>query len=207
MAQLFTIHPDNPQPRLIQQAVAIVRDGGVLAIPTDCCYSLACVTGDKGAMDKLREIRGVDDRHHFTLMCADLSAVGQYARLDNTAYRLLKHVLPGAYTVILEGTRDLPRRLLHPKRKTIGVRVPENVVAQALIAGLGEPLLTTTLILPGETEALNEPWDIRQRLEHDLDLVVDGGYCGGEPTTIVDLTTGAPELVRRGRGDPAAFGL
>jgi tRNA threonylcarbamoyl adenosine modification protein (Sua5/YciO/YrdC/YwlC family) len=158
-------------------------------------------------MDKLREIRGVDDRHHFTLMCADLSAVGQYARLDNAAYRLLKHVLPGAFTVILEGTRDLPRRLLHPKRKTIGVRVPENAVAQALIASLGEPLLTTTLILPGESDALNEPWDIRQRLEHDLDLVVDGGYCGGEPTTIVDLTTGAPELVRRGRGDPAVFGL
>lgn len=207
MAQYFTVHPDNPQPRLLQQAAAIIRDGGVVAIPTDCCYALACHTGDKDAMEKLRAIRGVDDRHHFTLMCADLAAIGQFARVDNAAYRLLRAALPGAYTVILEGTKDLPRRLLHPKRKTIGVRIPDHVISRALIDTLGEPLLTTTLILPGEEDPLTEGWEIRDRLEHDVDLVLDGGSCGGLPTTIVDLTGGTAELVRAGRGDPASFGL
>jgi len=207
LAQYFSIHPDNPQPRLLQQAAAIIRDGGVVAIPTDCCYALACHTGDKDAMEKLRTIRGVDDRHHFTLMCADLAAIGQFARVDNAAYRLLRAALPGAYTVILEGTKDLPRRLLHPKRKTIGVRIPDHVISRALIDTLGEPLLTTTLILPGEDDPLTEGWEIRDRLEHDVDLVLDGGSCGGLPTTIVDLTGGAAELVRAGRGDPASFGL
>lgn len=207
MAQYFQIHPENPQPRLLAQAAAILRDGGVLAIPTDGCYALAALTGDKDAMEKLRTIRGVDDRHHFTLMCRDLADVGQFARLDNAAYRMLKHAFPGSFTVILEGTRDLPRRLLHPKRKTIGVRIPNHPVPLGLLATLGEPLLTTTLILPGEDEPLTDGWEIRERLEHDLDLVLDGGYCGGLPTTVVDLTGAAPELVRRGKGDPAAFGL
>lgn len=207
MAQYFVIHPENPQVRLLQQAAAILRDGGVLAIPTDSCYALACHTGDKNAMDKLREIRGVDDRHHFTLMCRDLADVGQYARVDNAAYRLLKAALPGSFTVIMEGTKDLPRRLLHPKRKTIGIRIPDHVIALELLAVLGEPLLTTTLILPGEEQALTDGWEIRDRLEHDVDLVLDGGYCGGLPTTIIDLTGAAPELVRAGKGDPARFGL
>ena len=207
MAQYFVVHPENPQPRLLQQAAAIIRDGGVVAIPTDCCYALACHTGDKTAMEKLREIRGVDDRHHFTLMCGDLASIGQFARVDNSVYRLLRSALPGAYTVILEGTKDLPRRLLHPKRKTIGVRIPDHVISRALIELLGEPLLTTTLIMPGEDDPLTEGWEIRERLEHDLDLVVDGGSCGGLPTTIVDMTGGAPELIRAGRGDQSAFGL
>jgi tRNA threonylcarbamoyl adenosine modification protein (Sua5/YciO/YrdC/YwlC family) len=207
LAQYFVVHPENPQPRLLQQAAAIIRDGGVVAIPTDCCYALACHTGDKEAMEKLRSIRGVDDRHHFTLMCADLAAVGQFARVDNATYRLLRASLPGAYTVILEGTKDLPRRLLHPKRKTIGVRIPDHVISLALIAALGEPLLTTTLILPGEDDPLTEGWEIRDRLEHDVDLVLDGGSCGGQPTTVVDMTAGVPELIRAGRGDPSAFGL
>lgn len=207
MAQHFVVHPENPQPRLLQQAAAILRDGGVLAIPTDCCYALACHTGDKDAMEKLRAIRGVDDRHHFTLMCGDLAAIGQFARVDNAAYRLLRSALPGAYTVILEGTKDLPRRLLHPKRKTIGVRIPNHVISRALIDTLGEPLLTTTLILPGESDPLTEGWEICERLDHDVDLVFDGGSCSGLPTTVIDMTTGMPELIRLGRGDPAAFGL
>lgn len=207
MAQHFNVHPEDPQPRLLQQAAAIIRDGGVVAIPTDCCYALACHTGDKGAMDKLRAIRAVDDRHHFTLMCGDLAAVGQFARVDNATYRVLRNALPGAYTVILEGTKDLPRRVLHPKRKTIGVRIPNNVIALRLIETLGEPLLTTTLILPGEEQPLTEGWEICDRLAHDLDLVLDGGSCSGLPTTVVDMTGGTPELIRLGRGDPAAFGL
>ena len=207
MAQHFVVHPENPQPRLLQQAAAILRDGGVLVIPTDCCYALACHTGDKEAMEKLRAIRGVDDRHHFTLMCGDLAAIGQFARVDNAAYRLLRSALPGAYTVILEGTKDLPRRLLHPKRKTIGVRIPDFVISRALIDTLGEPLLTTTLILPGEGDPLTEGWEICDRLEHDVDLVLDSGSCSGLPTTVIDMTGGMPELIRAGRGDPAAFGL
>lgn len=207
MAQHFIVHPENPQTRLLQQAAAIVRDGGVVAIPTDCCYALACHTGDKEAMEKLRAIRGVDDRHHFTLMCSGLADVGQFARVDNAAYRLLRSALPGAYTVILEGTKDLPRRLLHPKRKTIGVRIPDHVISRALIDTLGEPLLTTTLILPGEEHPLTEGWEICERLDHDVDLVLDGGSCGGLPTTVVDMTGSFPELVRAGRGDPAMFGL
>lgn len=207
MSQYFTVHPENPQPRLLQQAAAIIRDGGVVAIPTDCCYALACHTGGKEAMEKLRQIRGVDERHQFTLMCGDLAAIGQFARVDNAVYRLLKSAFPGAYTVILEGTRDLPRRVLHPKRKTIGVRIPDHVISRALIDILGEPILSTTLILPGDDEPLTEGWEIRDRLANDVDLVIDGGSCGGLPTTVVDLTTGVPELVRLGRGDPAAFGL
>ena len=207
MAQYFNIHAENPQPRMLQQAAAILRDGGVLAIPTDSCYALACHTGDKDAMEKLRAIRRVDERHHFTLMCRDLADVGQFARVDNATYRLLKHALPGSFTVILEGTKDLPRRLLHPKRKTIGVRIPDHPVALGLLAAFGEPLLTTTLILPGEEAPLTDGWEIQERLDHDVDLILDGGHCGGMPTTIIDLTGSVAELVRAGRGDPASFGL
>lgn len=207
MAQYFNLHPQNPQPRLLQQAAAVLRDGGVVAIPTDSCYALACVTGDKRAMERLRAIRGLDDRHHFTLMCADLASIGHYARVDNSTYRLLKAAFPGGYTVILEGTKDLPRRLLHPKRRTIGVRIPDHPVALALLDLMGEPLLGTTLMLPGDDAPLTDGWEIRERLPHDLDLILDGGHCGGLPTTVVDLTDGTPLVTREGRGSLAIFGL
>ena len=207
MAQFFTIHPDNPQPRLLQQAVAILRGGGIVAVPTDSCYSLVCHIGDKDAMDALRKIREVDDRHHFTLMCADLATIGQYARVDNGVFRLLKAAFPGSYTIILEGTKDLPRRLLHPKRKTIGLRIPDHPVVLGLLEVMGEPLLSSTLILPGDETPLTDAWEIRERLPHDLDLILDGGHCGGVPTTVVDLTQGVPILVREGKGSIAVFGL
>lgn len=207
MAQYFTIHPETPQARLLQQAVAILRGGGVIALPTDSCYALACHTGDKEAMETLRRIRDVDDRHHLTLMCRDLSAIGQYARVDNACYRLLKAATPGSYTFILEGTKELPRRLLHPKRKTIGLRIPDHPVALALLDALGEPLLTSTLILPGQDLPLTDGWEIREHLERDLDLILDGGHCGPEPTTVIDLTGPQPEVLRQGRGPLAPLGL
>lgn len=207
MAQYFVIHPDNPQPRLLEKAAQIVRDGGIIAFPTDSCYALGCHTGDKSAVDRIRDIRGIDERHHLTLMCRDLSEIAQFARVDNAQYRLLKTTTPGAYTFILEGTKELPRRILHPKRKTIGLRVPDHGVAQALLETLGEPLLTCTLSLPGDDEPLNDAEMIRERLEKNLALVLDGGPCGVEPTSIVDLSGGAPELVRAGRGDLSPFGL
>lgn len=207
MAQYFVIHPDNPQPRLLEKAAQIVRDGGIIAFPTDSCYALGCHTGDKSAVDRIRDIRGIDERHHLTLMCRDLSEIAQFARVDNAQYRLLKTTTPGAYTFILEGTKELPRRILHPKRKTIGLRVPDHGVAQALLETLGEPLLTCTLSLPGDEEPLNDAEMIRERLEKNLALVLDGGPCGVEPTSIVDLSGGAPELVRAGRGDLSPFGL
>ena len=207
MAKYLSIHPDNPQPRLLAQAAEIVRAGGVLALPTDSCYALGCHVGDKTAMERLRTIRGVDDRHHFTLMCRDLSEIGLYARVDNARYRLLKAVTPGSYTFILEGTKELPRRILHPKRKTIGLRVPDHRIAQALLASLGEPLLTTTLIVAGSGVPLTEGAEIVDRLDGQLDLIVDGGHCGTEPTTVVDLTTPIPEVVRAGRGSLEAIGL
>lgn len=203
MSQYFVIHPDNPQRRLISQAAEIVRDGGVIAYPTDSCYALGCHLGDKDAMVRLRRIRQVDESHHFTVMCRDLSEIATFARVDNAQYRLLKALTPGSYTFILEGTRELPRRLLHPRRKTIGLRVPDHPVAQALLAELNEPLLSTTLILPGDEEPLNEATDIRARLERDLDLVMDAGPCGVEPTTVVDLTGGTVEIVRKGKGSIA----
>lgn len=207
MAQYFSIHPESPQPRLLQQATQIIKSGGLIAFPTDSCYALGCLAGDKDAMERLRAVRQVDERHHLTLMCRDLSDIGQYARVDNACYRLLKAATPGSYTFILEGTKELPRRLLHPKRKTIGLRIPNHPVALALLDALGEPLLTSTLILPGDDDPLTEGWEIRDRLEHELDLVLDGGHCGIEPTTVIDLTTGAPEVVRHGRGGLAPLGL
>lgn len=207
MAQLFTLHPDNPQPRLIRHAADILRDGGLAAIPTDCAWSLVGHMGDAKVLDRIRRIRDVDVHHHFTLMCRDLSEIATFARVDNAQFRMLKSATPGAYTFILEATRELPRRILHPKRKTIGLRVPDHPVVSALLETLGEPLLGSTLLLPGEELPLTDAEDIRERLQHDLDLVLDAGHCGTQPTTVIDLSSGTPELVRAGAGDPARFGL
>lgn len=207
MAQHLVIHPETPQPRLLAQAAGIVRAGGIVVVPTDSCFALGCHLGDKSALDRVREIRRVDERHLMTLICRDLSEIGLYARVDNAQYRLLKAATPGPYTFILEGTKELPRRVLHPKRKTIGLRVPDHRVLQALLAELGEPLLTTTLQLPGEEMPLTEGWEIQDRLDAQVDLVLDAGSCGTEPTTVIDLTGGTPQLVRAGCGDPAALGL
>lgn len=207
MGQYFQIHPENPQARLIKQAAQIVSSGGIVALPTDSAYALVCRLDDKTAVDKLRRIRGVDDKHHLTLLVRDLSEVAQYARVDNSQYRLLKATMPGPYTVILEATRELPRRLSHPSRKTIGLRVPENRITLALLEELGEPLIGTTLQLPGDDHMLSDPEEVRERLEKQIELIIDGGAGMLEATTVIDLTGPEPELVREGRGDPAAFGL
>jgi tRNA threonylcarbamoyl adenosine modification protein (Sua5/YciO/YrdC/YwlC family) len=207
MTQFFQIHPDNPQIRLIKQAVQIIQSGGIVAIPTDSAYALVCQLDDKNAVERLRRIRGVDEKHHLTLLCRDLSEIAQYARVDNTQYRMLKATTPGPYTVILEATRELPRRLSHPSRKTIGLRVPENAITQALLAELGAPLIGTTLQLPGDEEILSDPDEVRDRLEKQIELIIDGGAGTLEPTTVIDLTGPEPVLVRQGRGDAAAFGL
>ena len=207
MARYLSIHPEDPQPRMLGQAAEILRSGGVVAIPTDSCYALGCGLGDKDAVERIRRIREVDDRHHLTLMCRDLSEIAQFARVDNAQYRLLKATTPGSYTFILEGTKELPRRVLHPKRKTIGLRVPDHKVALALLAELGEPLLTSTLMLPGDESPLTEGWEIQDRLDDLIELILDGGYCGTEPTTVVDLTNWPPELVHAGRGSLEPFGF
>lgn len=207
MARYLSIHADDPQPRMLAQAAEILRAGGVLAFPTDSCYALGCCLGDKEAVERIRQIRNVDDRHHLTLMCRDLSEIAQFARVDNAQYRLLKATTPGSYTFILEGTKELPRRVLHPKRKTIGLRVPANRIALALLEELGEPLLTSTLHLPGDETPLTEGWEIQDRLEDQLELILDGGHCGIEPTTVIDLTSLPPELLRVGRGPLEPFGL
>jgi tRNA threonylcarbamoyl adenosine modification protein (Sua5/YciO/YrdC/YwlC family) len=205
MSQFFQIHPLNPQPRLIKQAVDIVRAGGVIAYPTDSAYALGCQLGDKGALERIRRIRKLDDNHNFTLMCRDLSELGTYARVDNAAFRLIRTHTPGPYTFILKATDEVPRRLLHPKRRTIGLRVPDNRIALDLLESLGEPLMSVTLILPGAELPMTDPHDIRERLEHDVDLVIDGGACGPEPTSVIDLADAAPVVVRRGRGPVDAF--
>ncbi len=205
MSQFFQIHPDNPQQRLINQAVDIIKAGGVVAYPTDSAYALGCHIGDKAAVDKIRRIRRLDDKHNFTLVCRDLSELGVYAKVSNSDYRLLKHCTPGAYTFILPATNEVPRRLMHPKRRQIGVRVPDNNIALALLAGLNEPLMSTTLILPGDDTPMTDPYEIRTTLEHELDLIIDGGFCGFEPTTVVNMIGDAPELVREGKGDPEPF--
>jgi tRNA threonylcarbamoyl adenosine modification protein (Sua5/YciO/YrdC/YwlC family) len=207
MSQYFHIHPENPQLRLIKQAAQIVHAGGLVALPTDSCYALVCHLDDKDAVTRLRRIRGVDDKHHLTLLCRDLSEIAQYARVDNSQYRLLKAATPGPYTFILEASKEVPRRVSHPSRKTIGLRVPENAVAQALLAELAQPLLGATLILPNDELPLTDPDVIREKLEKQIELVIDGGACSLEPTTVIDLTGGEPELIRRGRGDPQMFGL
>ncbi|EEG07594.1 L-threonylcarbamoyladenylate synthase [Pseudogulbenkiania ferrooxidans] len=206
MAQFFVIHPDNPQARLIREAVKILRAGGVIVYPTDSCYALGCLLGDKAAMERILDIRQLDLKHHLTLVCADLSELSNYARVDNSQFRQLKAATPGSYTFILQASKEVPRRTLHPKRATIGLRVPEHPVALALLAELGEPILSCTLSLPGDSEALTDPYEIRERMERQVDLVIDGGWCGTEPTTVIDLTDGV-ELVRRGKGDPALFGF
>ena len=207
MAQYFEVHPDNPQPRLLKQAVGLLEKGGILAVPTDSSYALVCHLDDKAAADKLRSIRGVDDKHHLTLLCRDLSELASYARVDNTQYRLLKAATPGAYTFILEASKEVPRRVSHPSRKTIGLRVPEHKTLQELLALHGSALLATTLIASGETEPLNDAQDIRERYEHQIAAVIDAGACALEPTTVIDLTGDAPEVIRQGGGDLAAIGL
>ena len=211
MAQYFELHPDNPQPRLLKQAVALLQKGAILAIPTDSSYALVCQLDDRNAVEQLRRIRGVGDKHHLTLLCCDLSQLGNYAIVDNRQFRLMKQATPGPYTFILEATKEVPRRVSHPSRKTVGLRVPDLKSTQMLLELMGEPLLATTLILPGEETPLNDPQDIRARLQHQVAAVVDAGPCTLEPTTVLDLTTmdnGAdPTVVRQGRGDVAALGL
>lgn len=201
MSRFLEIHPEDPQPRLIRQVAEILRSGGVIAYPTDSAYALGCRLEDKKAADRIRAIRRVGPGHHFTLVCRDLSEIGTYAQVDNTAYRLLKAFTPGPYTFILPATREVPRRLVHPKRKSIGLRVPEHPIAQALLAELDEPLMSVTLILPGEDMPMVDPHAIRDRLGNQLDAVIDGGPCGVEPTTVVDLQEGVAQILRRGRGD------
>ncbi len=205
MAQYFQIHPTHPQRRLVRRAAEIVRAGGVIAYPTDSSYALGCHLGDKAAMERIRRIRRLDEDHNFTLVVRDLSELAQYARVSNADYRVLKANSPGPYTFILPATREVPRRLQHPRRKTIGLRVPDTPIVRALLAELGEPLVSTTLILPGESLPLSDPEEIRARLEHDVDLVIDGGYCGFEPTTVVVLDNGVARVTRRGKGDVAPF--
>jgi tRNA threonylcarbamoyl adenosine modification protein (Sua5/YciO/YrdC/YwlC family) len=206
MSQFFQIHPENPQVRLIKQAAQIIHGGGIVALPTDSCYALVCHLDDKAAVEKLRRIRGIDEKHHLTLLCRDLSEIAVYARVDNIQFRLLKAATPGPYTVILEATREVPRRLSHPSRKTIGLRVPENAIANALLEELGQPLIGTTLITP-DNELLNDPEEIREQMGKLVDLIIDGGAGSMEPTTVIDLTAAEPVLVRQGRGDAAMFGL
>ncbi|MEO5695132.1 MAG: L-threonylcarbamoyladenylate synthase [Usitatibacter sp.] len=206
MAQFFTVHPENPQPRLIRAAVEIIREGGVIAYPTDSCYALGCHIGDKAAMERIRRIRDVDERHNFSLVCRSLSEVGLFAKVDNLQYRLIRANTPGHYTFILRATRDVPRRLLTP-RHTIGVRIPDHPVPLALLELLGEPLLTSTLILPDHGVALNDAEEIRRQLEHSLDLVIDSGPCHGEVTTVIDLSGDQPRLIREGSGDIRPFGF
>ncbi|QGZ39141.1 tRNA threonylcarbamoyl adenosine modification protein (Sua5/YciO/YrdC/YwlC family) [Pseudoduganella flava] len=207
MSQYFEIHPANPQGRLIKQAAQIIRGGGVVAVPTDSCYALVCQIDDKAAVERLRRIRGIDEKHHLALLCRDLSEIAVYARVDNKQFRLLKAATPGPFTFILEATREVPRRLSHPSRKTLGLRVPETPVVEALMAELGQPLISSTFIPPDETEPLNDPEEINARFGKQLDLIIDGGACSMEMTTVVDLTGAEPELIRLGRGDPAVVGL
>ena len=206
MSQYFSIHPQNPQARLIHQAAEIIRGGGVVAYPTDSSYALGCHLGDKPAQERIRAIRGVDEHHHFTLVCRNLAEIATYAKVDNSQFRLLKANTPGSYTFILQASREVPRRLQHPKRSTIGLRVPDHAVTLALLEDLNEPLLSMTLMLPG-WDAPHEAWEIRDELERQVDLVIDAGACVHEMTTVIDLTGTEPLLIRRGRGDPAPFGL
>ncbi len=205
MAQFFQIHPDNPQPRLIKQAVSIIQQGGLMIYPTDSSYALGCQMGNKGAMERIRRLRRLDDSHNFTLVCRDLSEISHYAKIDNQEYRLLKSLTPGPYTFIAKATKQVPRRLQHPKRKTIGIRVPDNEIVSAMLAELGEPIMSSTLILPGDEMPLTDPYEMRQTLDHEVDLIIDGGYCGFETTTVVVLIDDTPQVVRVGKGDISMF--
>ena len=205
MAQFFQIHPENPQVRLIRRAVEILLSGAVIVYPTDSSYAFGCQIGAKDAMERIRRIRRLDDKHHFTLVCRDLSEITTYAKIDNQAFRLLKTLTPGPYTFIHEATKQVPRRLLHPRRKAIGIRVPDNAICRALLAELDQPILSTTLILPDDDRPLTDPEEMRERLDKLVDLVIDGGFCGLEPTTVVDMIADPPEIIRVGKGDPSLF--
>ncbi len=201
MAQFFQIHPDNPQLRLIQQAVSIIDRGGLVVYPTDSSYALGCHIGDKSAMERIQRLRRTDKHHHFTLVCSDLSEIGTYAKVGNSEYRLMRNLTPGPYTFLLKATSIVPRRLMNPKRKTIGVRVPDNNIVQALLQTLGQPIMSSTMIPPGRNNPMGDPEEIRERFEHEVDLVIDGGFCGIDPTTVVNLIDGYPEVVREGKGE------
>ncbi len=205
MAQFFDIHPDNPQPRLIRRAVDILLDGGVIVYPTDSSYALGCQIGAKEAMERIRRLRKLDEKHNFTLVCRDLSEITTYAKLDNQAFRMLKSLTPGAYTFVFEGTREVPRRLMHPRRKTIGIRVPDNAICRELLGTLDQPILSTTLILPGDDLPLTDPYEMRDLIGQQVDLIIDGGFCGFEPTTMVDMSGETPVLLRVGKGDSSLF--
>ncbi|MBT8765121.1 L-threonylcarbamoyladenylate synthase [Metapseudomonas boanensis] len=205
MSQFFQVHPENPQPRLIKQAVEIIKAGGVIVYPTDSSYALGCLIGDKGAVERIRRLRRLDEKHNFTLVCRDLSELGVFAKVDTAAFRLLKGHTPGPYTFILSATREVPRMLMHPKRRTIGLRVPNHPIALALLEQLGAPLMSTSLILPGETLPMSDPYEMRRILEHQVDLIIDGGPGGMEASTVINLSEGEPEVVRVGCGDPEPF--
>ncbi|WP_449063390.1 L-threonylcarbamoyladenylate synthase [Planomonospora algeriensis] len=205
MAKYFDVHPDSPQPRLIGQVADLLRADGLIAYPTDSGYALGCRLGNKEGIDRIREIRDLGSDHHFTLVCRDFAQFGQFVQVSNAQFRSVKAATPGGYTFILPGTKEVPRRLLHPRKKTVGVRIPDHIVVQALLGELGEPLVSSTLLLPDETESLTQGWEIKERLDHAVDAVVDSGECGATPTTVVDLSQGEPEILRRGTGDPSPF--
>ncbi|MBD7994009.1 threonylcarbamoyl-AMP synthase [Arthrobacter sp. Sa2CUA1] len=205
MARYFDIHPENPQPRTVAQITALLRGGGLIAYPTDSCYALGAQIGNRDALDRIRTIRHLSDKHHFTLVCSDFAQLGQFVQLDNDVFRAIKAVTPGSYTFILPATKEVPRRLLHPKKKTVGVRIPDNKVVQALLADLGEPLLSSTLLLPDQEEPMTEGWEIQERLQHEVDAVLDAGHCGPDLTTVVDFSSGQAEVTRYGAGDPSRF--
>jgi tRNA threonylcarbamoyl adenosine modification protein (Sua5/YciO/YrdC/YwlC family) len=205
VARYFDVHPDNPQARSIRQIVDVVRDGGLIAYPTDSCFALGCQMGNRAGLDRIKEIRRLDDRHHFTLVCRDFAQLGQFVQVSNSVFRLVKASTPGSYTFILPATREVPRRLLHPSKHTVGVRIPKHTVTQALLAELAEPLLSSTLLLPEQNEPMTQGWEIKEQLDHLVDAVVDAGECGTEPTTVIDLSQPEPEILRRGAGDPARF--
>jgi tRNA threonylcarbamoyl adenosine modification protein (Sua5/YciO/YrdC/YwlC family) len=205
MAKYFDVHPEDPQPRAIGQIVQLLQSGGLIAYPTDSCYALGAQLGNKEALDRIRTIRQLDDKHHFTLVCRDFAQLGQFVQIDNDVFRSIKAVTPGAYTFILPATKEVPRRLMHPKKKTVGVRIPDHRFVQTLLAELGEPLLSSTLLLPGQDDPLTQGWEIKEELDHVVDAVVDSGDTGAEPTTVVDFSSGVAEVVRRGTGDPSRF--
>ncbi|RQX02372.1 L-threonylcarbamoyladenylate synthase [Micromonospora arida] len=205
MARYYDVHPENPQPRVIGQVADLIRSGGLVAYPTDSCYALGTKLGNQDGLDRIRQIRHLDDRHHFTLVCHDFAQLGQFVQISNSVFRLVKASTPGSYTFILPATREVPRRMLHPKKRTVGVRVPRHTVTQALLAELAEPLVSSTLVLPGDEEPMTQGWEIKERLDHQLDAVLDAGDCGKEPTTVIDLSGPEPEILRRGAGDVSRF--
>ncbi|MEU5933359.1 L-threonylcarbamoyladenylate synthase [Micromonospora sp. NPDC047187] len=205
MARYYDVHPENPQPRVIGQVADLIRSGGLVAYPTDSCYALGTQLGNQDGLDRIRQIRHLDDRHHFTLVCHDFAQLGQFVQISNSVFRLVKASTPGSYTFILPATREVPRRMLHPKKRTVGVRVPRHTVTQALLAELAEPLVSSTLVLPGDEEPMTQGWEIKERLDHQLDAVLDAGDCGKEPTTVIDLSGPEPEILRRGAGDVSRF--